>query len=224
MNKTFKPDFSECPWSDKAEYKLVSVDGCATSAIIVDDVAQVLGHDGGSDFQRSEIAVVKLKDGRFVGWESWAEDSESGFYGGDVEVWFAYSLAALKPMFSEQAWEVLHFGEVETECSACGGDGFVAWLAARRAWSSHARLLDLPLLPRVRKMKVYKLIVMIIDHDNVGDSISQVLRDASYPNDCISPHVISMEHVEVDWSDDHPLNQGDTWRMAFAELFDEGTQ
>lgn len=128
---TFKPDFSECPWSDEAEYKPVSVGGCPTSIIAEDDVAQVLGHDGGSDFQRSEVAVVVLKDGRFVGWESWSDVTGSGFhsdaYGGNVEVWFAHSLAALKPMFSEQAWDGLHFGEAETECSACGGDGFVAW-------------------------------------------------------------------------------------------------
>lgn len=105
---------SETPWADYAEYRPISVGGCRTSKIAAADVKRVVGHDGGSDFDKSEIAVVELNDGRFVGWESWSDVTGSGFhydaYGGDVEVWFAESLAELRPLFSERAWEALKIG------------------------------------------------------------------------------------------------------------------
>lgn len=103
----------ECPWSRDAEYKPVSVNDCPTSTIAVSDVKRIVAHDGGgpSGFESSEIAVAELHDGRFAGWESWTDATGSGFhadaYGGDAEVWFARSIAELKPMFSERAWEAL---------------------------------------------------------------------------------------------------------------------
>lgn len=104
-------DSYETPWSDNAEYRPRSVGGCETTKPAAADVKQVIGHDGGSDFDKSEIAVVELQDGRFVGWESWSDVTGSGFhhdaYGGDVEVWFARSLAELRPLFSERAWDAM---------------------------------------------------------------------------------------------------------------------
>ena len=102
---------SEYPWAPNAEYKPVSINGCPTSPVAESDVKRIVAHDGGSDFDSSEIAVIELLDGRFVGWESWGDVTGSGFhhdaYGGDVEVWFAHSLEQLKPQFSERAWEAL---------------------------------------------------------------------------------------------------------------------
>lgn len=101
----------ETPWSDCATYQPVSVDGCSVSAIAESDVKCIVAHDGGSDFDRSEIAIVQLHDGRYIGWESWTDVTGSGFhgdaYGGDVEVWFATSIKKLKSKFSERAWEQL---------------------------------------------------------------------------------------------------------------------
>jgi|KBSSwiStaDraftv2_1062776.scaffolds.fasta_scaffold00132_90 hypothetical protein len=103
--------YGEFPWSEFAEYRPISVGGYPTSLIAAADVKRIVAHDGGSDFDRSEHAVIELNDGRFVGWESWSDVTGSGFhgdaYGGDVEVWFARSVAELRPMFSEQAWEGL---------------------------------------------------------------------------------------------------------------------
>ena len=108
---TLRSTSHETPWSDHAEYRPVSIGGCVTSPVTESDVKRVVGHDGGSDFGRSEIAVVELSDGRFVGWESWRDCTGSGFhsdaYGGNVEVWFAQSLDELKPLYSEQAWEAM---------------------------------------------------------------------------------------------------------------------
>ncbi len=104
-------DSMECPWAGYAEYLPVSIGDCPTSAIAATDVKRVVAHDGGSDFDKSEIAIVELNDGRFVGWESWSDVTGSGFhgdaYGGDVEVWFARDVADLRPRFSECAWEQL---------------------------------------------------------------------------------------------------------------------
>lgn len=70
------------------------------------------------------------------------------------------------------------------------------------------------------KTKVHKVVLLIVDHDNVGvNGIAQVLQDANYPNDCISPKVMGTETTEVMWSDKHPLNNGETVSETFEELF-----
>ena len=56
--------------------------------------------------------------------------------------------------------------------------------------------------------KVYKVTLLIIDHDNIGPSSAvHALEHTHYPNRCISPSVVSIEQAEVEWSDAHPLNQ-----------------
>jgi len=101
-------DMYESPWADSSAYRPVSVNGCAITNVAAADVKRVVTCDTGSAFDRSEIAIVELNDGRFVGWESWSDVTGSGFhhdaYGGDVEVWFASTLEELKPNFSEKAW------------------------------------------------------------------------------------------------------------------------
>lgn len=71
-------------------------------------------------------------------------------------------------------------------------------------------------------VKVYKLTVMVLDHDELGaDEIARVLHDQRYPNHCINPVVMACEGREIgEWDDDHPLNTG-AQDAEFARLFGE---
>lgn len=70
------------------------------------------------------------------------------------------------------------------------------------------------------KVRVYRMDVLVVDHDRLGpDGARQGLENARFPNDCMSPEVIALEEREVEWSDDHPLNQRDGWRAAADALF-----
>ena len=68
--------------------------------------------------------------------------------------------------------------------------------------------------------RVCKLEVYVIDHDDVGDGIGDVIENARYPNRCINPHVLAVEWRDIgEWTDDHPLNQrgsGAAFRALFA--------
>ena len=69
-------------------------------------------------------------------------------------------------------------------------------------------------------MKVYKLELLILDFDNVGDDIPNIIENQKYPNDCISPNVISTESREYEWKGDlDPLNQLATRDQTFKDLF-----
>ena len=68
-------------------------------------------------------------------------------------------------------------------------------------------------------MKVYKIELLILDHDELGpDEIRVVLENTNYPNDCIRPRIASVEEAEVEWTDDHPLNRAG-WITTFRKLF-----
>ena len=68
-------------------------------------------------------------------------------------------------------------------------------------------------------MKVYKVELLIIDHDALGpEEVRVVLENANYPNDCIRPQIASIEDREIEWTDEHPLNQR-TWLAAFRAMF-----
>jgi hypothetical protein len=70
------------------------------------------------------------------------------------------------------------------------------------------------------KTKVHKVTLLIVDSDGLGaEGVTEVLENARYPNDCIGPQVVEIDTREVEWSDEHPLNAGHTWRAAFATLF-----
>jgi hypothetical protein len=70
------------------------------------------------------------------------------------------------------------------------------------------------------KTNVYKVELMIVDHDGVGTAgIISALENAHYPNRCISPHVRQLQMRAVDWSDEHPLNKKATMLAAYDELF-----
>lgn len=72
------------------------------------------------------------------------------------------------------------------------------------------------------RTKVHRLVVLVIDHDDLGaDGVREVLEHTKYPSWCINPDVKHIETREVEWSDEHPLNQGDTCDEAYAALFDD---
>jgi hypothetical protein len=71
-------------------------------------------------------------------------------------------------------------------------------------------------------VKAYRIVVLVIDHDYLGSTerIAEVLEHANYPNDCISPRVLSSETADIgEWSDDHPLNRRSTRDAALSRLF-----
>ena len=70
-------------------------------------------------------------------------------------------------------------------------------------------------------MKVYKVILSIIDHDELGsEEIKGVLEDTKYPNWCIAPRVHDIKGVDIgEWNDDHPLNHIATEKTEFERLF-----
>jgi hypothetical protein len=71
-------------------------------------------------------------------------------------------------------------------------------------------------------MKVYKVEVMVLDFDEVGeDGVKSLLENTKYPNWAIHPVVRKIDTREIEWSDDHPLNKWDTEKEAYKELFGE---
>jgi hypothetical protein len=71
-------------------------------------------------------------------------------------------------------------------------------------------------------VKVFKLEVMVIDHDRLGlDGVIHVLENAHYPNRCISPEIMGSSMREIDWADgENPLNYTATRDQAYEELFE----
>lgn len=70
------------------------------------------------------------------------------------------------------------------------------------------------------KVQVHKVVLLVVDHDNLGpEGLRQEIENVNYPNDCVSPGVMSIETREIEWTDDHPLNLGRTQRAEFARLF-----
>jgi hypothetical protein len=74
-------------------------------------------------------------------------------------------------------------------------------------------------------MKIYKVTLFIIDHDELGEGdISETLESTKYPNRCISPEVWEIESKEIgEWSDDHPLNQRSTDTGEFYSHLEKET-
>lgn len=71
-------------------------------------------------------------------------------------------------------------------------------------------------------MKAYKVVLLIVDHDGVGDRISETIENQKFPNRCISPHVMSIESADIGlWDDDHPLNNTSKQKAEFERLFYE---
>ena len=70
------------------------------------------------------------------------------------------------------------------------------------------------------KIKAMKLEVLIIDFDGLGENeVKHALQGGRFANRCISPDVKSVESVDLDWDDDHPLNMRDTCDDEYLKLF-----
>lgn len=72
-------------------------------------------------------------------------------------------------------------------------------------------------------MKVYKIEVMVIDLDEIGEEeIKDVIEHTKYPNRCIHPEVIQIESRDVGkWTDDHLLNHVSKSAAEFKRLFSQ---
>lgn len=70
-------------------------------------------------------------------------------------------------------------------------------------------------------MKAYKVTVLIIDMDEIGqEGVETVIENTKYPNHCIDPTIMEIEESEIgEWSDNHPLNSCDTHRAEYERLF-----
>lgn len=69
-------------------------------------------------------------------------------------------------------------------------------------------------------MKVYRIVLMVIDFDSVGKDMGEIIENASYPNDCLSPHLIEIDSREIgEWADSHPLNKRDGQQEEFHRIF-----
>lgn len=69
------------------------------------------------------------------------------------------------------------------------------------------------------KVHVRKVTMIFVDHDQMGEEETKaVIENVSYPNHCMDPTVVEMESVEVDWSDDHPLNHRAGMHETFKDI------
>ena len=69
-------------------------------------------------------------------------------------------------------------------------------------------------------MKVFKIEIMVIDFDQLGeDEVKNEIENVNYPNDCLSPQVKNIESVDIEWSDEHPLNLHATSEQTYKDLF-----
>lgn len=70
-------------------------------------------------------------------------------------------------------------------------------------------------------MKVYKITLMFIDFDDVGDiGAKQLIENARLPNHISPGHVMALEERDIgEWHDGHPLNFSATMADFFKELF-----
>ncbi len=75
-------------------------------------------------------------------------------------------------------------------------------------------------------MKVYRLVLMVVDHDQIGpDEMRSILENQKYPNHCMYPTVTEIDYRDIGaWSDDHPLNRHATSDATFRELFAQETE
>ncbi len=61
---------------------------------------------------------------------------------------------------------------------------------------------------------------MVLDFDGLDqEGVKVEIENTHYANHCINPKVTNIETREVEWSDDHPLNNRGKSEQAFEELF-----
>lgn len=103
-------DISPAPWS-RYDWtgELISADGCDASDFECDDVAEVLwwATTDKTDWDGDTAGVVRLKDGRFAGWEADWGPTGNGFscdaYGGTADIVFGTTQEAVEAHLSDKA-------------------------------------------------------------------------------------------------------------------------
>jgi hypothetical protein len=70
-------------------------------------------------------------------------------------------------------------------------------------------------------MKVHKIEIIIVDHDELGATeIKQVIENSRYPNHCISPNVHNIKTIEIGaWDDNSPFNFITKQNAEFERIF-----
>ena len=71
-------------------------------------------------------------------------------------------------------------------------------------------------------MKVYRIEVMVVDLDQIGEEdIRSVIENTRYPNRCISPKVKNIESRDIgEWHDEHPMNLKSKADAEYRRLFE----
>jgi hypothetical protein len=65
-------------------------------------------------------------------------------------------------------------------------------------------------------MKVYKIELLVIDHENMGeDLIREELELCPY----VYPSIMHLDSQDVDWTDEHPLNSHHDCSAEYEKLF-----
>lgn len=66
-------------------------------------------------------------------------------------------------------------------------------------------------------MKAHVITMLVVDHDKVGAAAAaEMMSEACYPNDCISPRVVCCQTLEIgEWHDGHVLNDRRTDVVAW---------
>lgn len=107
-------EINEAPWHRHSwSGELTTTDDTATNDFTVEDVARVIAHGttAKDDWDGKCAGIVRLKDGRYVSWESWWGPTGSGFcndaYGGDADIVFSRTIKAATLAISESARELL---------------------------------------------------------------------------------------------------------------------
>ena len=70
-------------------------------------------------------------------------------------------------------------------------------------------------------MKAFQITLLVIDRENLGaDGLKLQILHARYADDCLNPTVMKIGEADIgDWSDDHPLNSGNTRVAEYRRLF-----
>ena len=69
-------------------------------------------------------------------------------------------------------------------------------------------------------MKAYKITILVLDFDDMGEeNVRKTIEETRYANHCISPEVKSIQSCDIEWADDHPLNNHSTSDAEYARLF-----
>ena len=118
---TVDQSYQDVPW-ERYDWagELTTVDGCDTTDFTRDDVEELVREvktDG--DWSGESCGLAKLKDGRFIAWESDWDATGSGFccdaYGGTAGIVFGKTAEGALAGLTEKAREMYNWTPYEAE-------------------------------------------------------------------------------------------------------------